>query len=301
MKTFTLESNDGSVQIVITATDVAGGVKFDLAVTEGDADMIGFYLDWDGNGGSTFGINSGNGKGKDNGANNMNGADDNGDQITGFDYAYAIGEAGLGNGDTQTASVTVTAADLGLDAFTTADLTDAIVGVRATSTTSDDLGGREGSLKLTGTCDENGGDDCDAFPFISNLSNTVLYFDAFDNALTPYDVKPQDGGNPDPDGLFTFKVDGVESRITDLDDDLDTILAYIAEDLDGPGGISADALKALFLGAHYKAGNADPTFYASCDNNNNGVESDPFPTLDGKAVTDTDIDREVDYGFIFLA
>jgi hypothetical protein len=250
MKTFTLESNDGSVQIVITATDVAGGVKFDLAVTEGDADMIGFYLDWDGNGGSTFGINSGNGKGKDNGANNMNGADDNGDQITGFDYAYAIGEAGLGNGDTQTASVTVTAADLGLDAFTTADLTDAIVGVRATSTTSDDLGGREGSLKLTGTCDpEEPVDDLVFGPFDRGISNIVIYADCDGNDIlgdTVTKIKFDSFSGVDCDG------DGI---VNDGDEIFSLTLSQLYEALG-----AVDKSECIILGVTIKAGNNDGNF-----------------------------------------
>jgi hypothetical protein len=250
MTTFTLESNDGSVQIVITATDVAGGVKFDLAVTEGDADMIGFYLDWDGNGGSTFGINSGNGKGKDNGANNMNGADDNGDQITGFDYAYAIGEAGLGNGDTQTASVTVTAADLGLDAFTTADLTDAIVGVRATSTTSDDLGGREGSLKLTGTCDpDEPVDDLVFGPFDKGISNIVIYADCDGNETlgdTITKIKFDSFSGVDCDG------DGV---VNDGDEIFSLTLSQLYEALGAVG--KSDC---IILGVTIKAGSNDGGF-----------------------------------------
>ena len=95
-KTFTLNSKDGAVQIKISASETVGGVQFDLAVSKGDADMLGFYLDIGGDGGNIFAINGGNGKGKDNGANNMNGADDHGVKIGGFDYAVSIGEAGLG-------------------------------------------------------------------------------------------------------------------------------------------------------------------------------------------------------------
>jgi hypothetical protein len=291
-KTFTLESNDRSVQILITATDVAGGVKFDLAVTEGDADMIGFYLDWDGNGGSTFGINSGNGKGKDNGANNMNGADDNGDQITGFDYAYAIGEAGLGNGDTQTASVTVTAADLGLDAFTTADLTDAIVGVRATSTTSDDLGGREGSLKLTGTCDPDEPEGPNDFPvFGQDISNVVLYWDAVD--VAGGDTRPAGG-----DGYYTVKIDGVSGASKDLDDWIGDVLAYLVANDPNIDASSAEKL----LGVAIKGGTQDTEFFAYGDNNTNGTDPDNFPggDLDGPAIDSNELDMTYEYDAIFV-
>lgn len=164
------------------------------------------------------------------------------------------------------------------------------VGVRAMST-GEDL---EGSVKLTGSEDPPPPPECDAFPEISNISNIVLYFDANDNILTEFDVKGKENG---PDGYFTFKVDGVESEINDLDDELDTILAYIADDLDGPGGIEADDLKELFLGAHFKFGtNVD--FYDSCQSGNGNAEvDDPFPG--GSEITDRNIDREADYLDVF--
>jgi len=278
-KTFTLDSADGAVQILITATAATGGVSFDLEVAKGDADMLGFYLDIGGDGGDIFAINSCNGKGKGNDANNMNGTDDQGVRIGGFDYAAAIGDAGLGNGDTRSASVTI-------NGISFADLDNAIVGVRATSATSDEFGGREGSLKLTGRIDpvELGGPN-DFFPvWPQDISNIVLYWGADHVA---------DNADRNNDGFYTVKIDSVTGAPADLDDWIQDVLGYLTDEDDNIDAIAAEKMHGVAI----KGGTGETQFFSYGANNTNGTEANLVPG--GTLIEGNQLDKTFEYGDIF--
>ena len=118
-----LESAADGVKIEIRAVETANGIEFTIEVIEGQADLNGFFLDLNGDGGPLFYAGAT--------ANNMNGASD------GFDYAYVLGSIGGGDAD-------VTIATVEIDNLTLLDLESAKVGVRATSVGQT----QEASLKL---------------------------------------------------------------------------------------------------------------------------------------------------------
>lgn len=132
---WTLTAGDVVVEVSASLND-AGEVVFSYDLISGTADLNGFYVDLDNDGGSIRKLEGGN---------NMNGSDSDGDKLDGFDWAAIIGTVGGNDADTTSGSVTVSMAELGITSL--ADLDGAEIGIRATSVGED----REDSLKLADT------------------------------------------------------------------------------------------------------------------------------------------------------
>jgi hypothetical protein len=192
---WTLYDEATGVKVLVQAIETDLGLKFQIDLLEGIADLNGFFIDLAGDGGAV--TTAGSGKG--NNAINMNGADSNGYKIAGFDDAWAIGEAGIGKGKTDVSSATViyagkSMADIGAET---------IVGLRATSVgVYDETTGtiaRNGSLKLTATTDPVNEPEipADHFPvWQQDISHTVFYFNTTD-------------GDRNGDGYYTVKIDSI--------------------------------------------------------------------------------------------
>ncbi|MCL4678284.1 MAG: VWA domain-containing protein [Alphaproteobacteria bacterium] len=132
---YLLDAGNG-VKIEITAVEQGSGVQFSVRLLQGVADLNGFFLDLNGDGGPITSVG--------NAGNNMNGASN------GFDYGFVIGTIGGNDAD-------VTEAVIFIDGLSLTDLDGAKVGVRATSVGED----REDSLKLVGEVDvTDKPDDC---------------------------------------------------------------------------------------------------------------------------------------------
>ena len=129
----------GAETVVVTATaDSSGNLTFQYELTSGTADLIGFYIDVDNDGGAITGLGQGN---------NMNGSATNGgESLNGFDHAEIIGTTG-GN-DPDNTSGSITGYTLGQFGYSTlSELAATQIGIRAQSVGED----RSGSLKLAGT------------------------------------------------------------------------------------------------------------------------------------------------------
>lgn len=124
------------VNVGVTAVQVAGGVQFTVNLLSGIADLNGFYLDVNGDGGPILSLGGGN---------NMN-------STAGFDYAHVLGTVGGNDADVTSATFTISGISL-------SDLDGSIIGLRATSVGED----RADSFKLTGEMDVTvtpDGDNC---------------------------------------------------------------------------------------------------------------------------------------------
>ena len=124
------------VVINIEATIVGDSMVFNYALAEGQADLLGLYLDFFNDGGPINSLDGGN---------NMNGSTADGTQLDGFDVGFIIGTAGAGNGVTTSGSVSMTLAALAGFGITGAteelilqNLAGTQLGIRATSVVADD-------------------------------------------------------------------------------------------------------------------------------------------------------------------
>ncbi len=127
------------VEIQVLASQTASGVEFTVKLVSGTADLNGFFLDVDGNGGSIFSIGES--------ANNMSGT-------SGFDYAKVLGTVGGSD-------PAVTQATFTISGITLEDVDGGKIGIRATSAGS---GGSQ-SLKLVGDSDVSVGNTQDQFTY----------------------------------------------------------------------------------------------------------------------------------------
>ncbi|HEX2752115.1 MAG TPA: DUF4114 domain-containing protein, partial [Alphaproteobacteria bacterium] len=118
----TLSDTATGVDITVQAVQTATGVQFTVNLVNGVADLNGFFLDINSDGGPITYVGSP--------ANNMNPAS--------FDYAEELGSVGGGDPNVTTATFTI-------DGLSLSDLDNATIGVRATSVGSE----CELSLKLT--------------------------------------------------------------------------------------------------------------------------------------------------------
>jgi T1SS-143 domain-containing protein len=125
VQTMTLLDAASGTKITVDAIQTATGVEFTVKLVEGNADLDGFFLDLDGNGGTVFFAGDS--------ANNMSGTN-------GFDYGVVLGT--IGGSDPAVTQATAT-----INGLTLADLEDAVIGIRATSVGPD----CEDSLKIQGT------------------------------------------------------------------------------------------------------------------------------------------------------
>ncbi|MCT4372820.1 hypothetical protein CLG85_021935 [Yangia mangrovi] len=76
----------GDVSVLVTATDDgSGNITFKYELVGGIADLNGFFIDIDNDGGVFRSLGGGN---------NMNGSDSDGDKLDGFDFAAQIGTVG---------------------------------------------------------------------------------------------------------------------------------------------------------------------------------------------------------------
>lgn len=204
------------LKVEVYATSVDGGVKIDVKVASGKADLRGFFMDV---GDSTTGVSVDGGKTskvKNEGVtsvgsrdNNMNGTGEK------FDIGVEFGSAGKGKGkcggddDIDQASFIVKG--ISLD-----DLDGLKFGIRATSVGYH----RDDSVKLVGVMDVPDqppppvGDE--HFPFFdsSDISQLIFYFDT-------------DTGDSNNDGVYTVKIDTPDYFDHDLDNSLDIIMAYL--------------------------------------------------------------------------
>ncbi len=122
-ETLVLADAASGVKIEVDAVQTATGIQFTIDLVDGIADLNGFFLDLQGNGGPIITLGGGN---------TMSGT-------AGFDYAVVIGTVGGNDADTTHAVVTINGLTIG-------DLENAKIGIRATSVGDC----REDSLKLVG-------------------------------------------------------------------------------------------------------------------------------------------------------
>jgi hypothetical protein len=217
------------VKIEISAMETEDGVMFQIKLLEGVADLNGFFIDIDNDGGDVTSIGSK--------ANNMNGSDCEGVKLDGFDFAWVLGTVG-GNDDDYTSGFVF------LKGYTLDDVYGAQLGIRATSVGDD----RDGSLKLTAIAEEPE-PPCDNFPELTrDISHITLYFKYDTLVATP--PKGDVGG----DGYYTVKIDewpdGIDGT-RDLDDNFDAILAWV---IANDPYVGEDT---VFVGVAIKAGNVE--------------------------------------------
>ena len=233
------------VVVTVIALQTVDGVQFTLDVTEGFADLRGFFFNERAAGPIGYQHDSwGDSQITDSGKfattstavlnqedsyvgskdNNMNGTGEK------FDGGITFGSEGAGKDDISSVTFTLTG-------LTMEDLTSLSFGIRATSVgTSADS--REGSAKELGIFPPPKVIDPvpDHFPeFEKDISHVILVFDT-------------DSGDKNDDGYYTVKIDEWDGS-NDLDDELGDILAYlIAND----PNVSEDT---VLLGAQIKGGN----------------------------------------------
>lgn len=250
---WTLTSGDVTVEITATLDD-AGTVSFNYELVSGTADLNGFYLDLDNDGGAIRRLDGGN---------NMNGSDSDGDKLDGFDFAQVIGTVGGNDADTTSGTVTVSMSDLGITSL--AELANAEVGIRATSVGED----REGSLKLAGTgevCkdDDPGTEITLDFPNCeAGLTSMTLVF------LRPDGVA---GGDYNLDGYRAVTVEFTPEVPTDADTFINDLIAdLMAQDEFLSGDTS------ILKGAFLYCADDDVDFFYYANFNANGEAPDILP------------------------
>jgi hypothetical protein len=256
------------------------GYTFTITKT-GNIDIIGFYLDYDGDGGAIDSLGQGN---------NMQGSDNEGDAIQGFDFAFETGDNGLPE--------TLTPIVLDVPNVTQAQIEDALVGIRGQSTGADQLG----SLKMVVPPDLPPPPPEDYFPDLEkDISNVVFYFK----------VGGDDGLDPScdriVDGFYTVKIDNVASA---ADDDFDEwyqdALDYIIQTddcVDASDSVLGVAIKsgknAFAAGTGvYSVATTNDTAFFKVDGNANGSAPDAVPS--GTPIVSNKIDTTFLYDDLML-
>lgn len=254
-----LKDAASGVEVKIVGTIVDGQFVLTYELVSGEADLNGLFIDYGNDGGSITSVGSK--------SNNMNGSDNEGDRLNGFDDAAALGTVGGNDADNTAGTVIfdIPSDWTGTDEELMMMLAEAEIGIRATSVGPDG----EGSLKLA----DNGSycppeEETDDYPDAFPLSNATLIFSA--------------GGNPaldtNGDGYVAVKIDSWDEGQIDFDDYEDAVLAKLAADY----GLTEDDL----LGVILKGGSGDTLFYAKGDDN---PDADAFPMApDSWAGTDAD-------------
>lgn len=217
----------GDVVVEVEATlDGNGNIVFNYELVSGIADLNGFYIDINNDGGRITKLAGGN---------NMNGSDSDGEKLDGFDYAKVIGTTGGNDADTTSGTLTVSLATLKITGLM--DLAGAEIGIRATSVGED----RDDSLKLANTgeyCEpEEPGDLCDRPLDGTNVEGKVEMADAqiTQLTLTFYNVDYGDGtygptpGDTSGDWYYTVTVNVPAEMGEDPDAYLDQIVALLVE------------------------------------------------------------------------
>ncbi|AUH62748.1 hypothetical protein CX676_00070 [Paracoccus zhejiangensis] len=212
--------------IEVIATIVGDNVVFNYELISGKADLNGFFIDVNNDGGSItkVGTNS----------NNMNGSDTDGDKLNGFDYAKALGSVGGNDADNTSGTVTVSLSALKVTSLD--QLANSEIGIRATSVGEN----REGSLKLAGTgevCQPEPPDLCDRPLDGPDVAGKIEMQDAQITNLTLsfYNVDDGNGGyQPTPgdtsgDWYYTVSIDVPAEMGEDPDAYLDQIVAMLVE------------------------------------------------------------------------
>ena len=262
---------DGSGMVVnVYATEVSGGVKFDLKVVSGYADLRGFFLDV---GDSTSGVSVvADGKsiigneqvtsvGKSD--NNISGTGEN------FDLGIEIGTAGIGKDDISQTSFTV-------KGITLASLDDMAFGIRATSV-GDSKADRSDSVKLVGHLDtvtDNPTPEGHFPAFQGEVTNVILYYNTDNGDLN--------------DGFYTLSFDVPVSFDNDPDAWLDSVVnqaKLFNPDLDGVS----------VLGVGVKTSNLLEGGYYELDSNPHDVDLPPT----GFLVNKPDVEIQYNYDTLF--
>ncbi|WP_372800153.1 hypothetical protein [Paracoccus seriniphilus] len=255
--TWTLEGPK-NVTVEITAhADDDGNVVFNYELTGGTADLNGFFVDLDNDGGaiSQLGRN-----------NSMTGVDSDGDTLDGFDFAQTIGTTGQCDDNTTEGAVVVSMENLGISDL--AELADAELGIRVNGT------GRlaDGSMKLADTGTFVEGDATDA----EEPMSVVLDFPDMEapiSVLTLAFVQQGgvDAGDFDSNGLriVDLNLEG------DMPTDLDVFVEQLVDDLIASDSYLTDDsyLKAVVLGGEGVASD----YYLYGGVNANGEEADVMP------------------------
>lgn len=226
-------SGDACVKWVLSAGDVVveveatldgnGNVVFTYDLVSGVADLNGFYIDIDNDGGSIKRLAGGN---------NMNGSDSDGEKLDGFDYATVIGTTGGNDADTTSGSITVSLATLNITDLS--DLGSAEIGIRATSVGED----RDDSLKLANTgeyCEpEEPVDLCDRPLDGTEVAGKIEMQDSQITALTLtfLNNEMRESGFPTPgdvsgDGYFTIQINVPAEMAEDPDAYMDELLSLL--------------------------------------------------------------------------
>jgi hypothetical protein len=252
------EISGGGVTIEVTAEVVNGNVVLSYKIVEGEGDLNGIFIDWKDDGGDSSQIGSK--------ANNMNGSDENGFKLNGFDWAEELGSVG-GNDEDHTEGTVSFSLDelreyLCLDADATeAQIMEALagarIGFRLTSVGED----REDSLKLTGTGEYdpgNGGDDDFFEEWPQDISNAVFYIDTTGDG--EWDLAIKIDNFPDDDEIGWIS--------NDMDDFYACMFEYIKHKDDR---VDDDS---VLIGVSIKGGKVDDAFFL-IEGDTNGPLPDP--------------------------
>lgn len=253
------------VTIDVTAMlDDKGNVVFSYELNEGRADLTGFYLDLNNDGGKITSVGCGD---------DMRGRDAEGHRLDGFDFAQKIGKPGGRDGQTTEGQVVVSLEELGVSSLE--ELAGAELGIRATSV------GKCGSdsLKLaeTGTYTETTpGPDLPGGEIILNFPNneagpttlTLVYGAHYSEELGDWQ---QPYGDQNEDWLYSIQLKTDVALPTDLDSYIEILL----EDLRAVDANVTD--HSLLKGVFIEAPGAATDFYYYSVYNANGEESDNIP------------------------
>ncbi|WP_299845890.1 hypothetical protein [uncultured Paracoccus sp.] len=220
--------SSGGVSVEVIATILDGNVVFKYQLLSGKADLNGFFIDVNNDGGSITKVGSN--------ANNMNGSDTDGDKLDGFDYAKALGSVGGNDADNTAGTVTVSLSALKITSLD--QLANAEIGIRATSVSG--AAGGATSLKLADTgevrhpepvdlCDRplDGPDVAGKIEMQdAQITNLTLSFYNVDDGNGGYQPTP---GDTSGDWYYTVSINVPAEMGEDPDAYLDQIVALLVE------------------------------------------------------------------------
>lgn len=229
--------SSGGVTVEVTATIVGGNVVFNYALTSGKADLNGFFIDVNNDGGAITSVGSK--------ANSMTGLDSDGDKLNGFDYAKSLGS--LAGNDANHTSGTLTVSLSSLKITSLDQLADSEIGIRATSGS----GCHGNPLKLAGTGEIINPPEPDLCDRPLDGHSVAGYVEMQDEqitnlTLTFYDAdSAQHVGDTSGDWYYTVSIDVPAEMGEDPDAYLDQIVAMLVEQ--DPFVDSSDYVKSVIV------------------------------------------------------
>lgn len=258
-KTFVIEY-DG-LKLTVVATEVDGQVHIEITCDEGYANINAFYWGDAVDDGESFAFS-----GKKDSNLNMNGTD------VDWDGGVKLSDPGLGKTPPATYLQEGQSYAFTLPVGVTLDDL-ATIGIRATSTSNP-----EGSIKGVATPEPEEPEVPDHFPeWPQDISHITLYFNADEACDT------------NGDGVYTVKIDTPTAFPDDLDDSIDTILAWIIENDD------CVSEESQLLGVAIKGGKVEEQYFAM----DGDTDPDPLPNGLTELVQNKNVDQTYEYNDIF--